>query len=71
MSIIIQFSDETEAVIISWFGAMPPFPEQFPNIGEVEASDPRWKVFYDMMNPYFPGMPEPTSPTVIITEDLK
>ncbi|HDL6972392.1 TPA: hypothetical protein PXM23_003278 [Yersinia enterocolitica] len=71
MTIIVQFSDKKEAVIISWFSAMPPFPEQFPNLGEVEASDPRWKVFYDMMSQYAPGMPEPTSPTVIITEDPK
>ncbi|HEN3248587.1 TPA: hypothetical protein U5D40_001051 [Yersinia enterocolitica] len=59
MTIIVQFSDKKEAVIISWFSAMPPIPEQFPNLGEVESNDPRWKVFYDMMNPSVPGMPEP------------
>lgn len=59
MAIIIQFSDKKETEIISWFGAMPPFPEQFPNLGEVEASDLRWNVFYDIMNPSVPGMPEP------------
>ncbi|CND89490.1 hypothetical protein [Yersinia enterocolitica] len=59
MTIIVQFSDKKEAVIISWFSAMPPSPAQFPNLGEVEASDPRWKVFYDKMNPSVPGMPAP------------
>ncbi|EMX8401598.1 hypothetical protein AAHR76_002382 [Yersinia enterocolitica] len=59
MTIIVQFLDKKEAVIISWFSAIPPSPVQFPNLGEVEASDPRWKVFYDKMNPSVPGMPEP------------
>lgn len=59
MSIIIQFSDSSETVIISYFSAMPPYPEQFPNLGEVEASDPRWEIYYDSMNPYAPGLPEP------------
>ncbi|MBX9498241.1 hypothetical protein J8Z86_19440 [Yersinia enterocolitica] len=59
MTIIVQFSDEKETKIISWFASMPPVPAQFPNIGEVEASDPRWEIFYNMMNPSIPGMPKP------------
>ncbi len=59
MTVIVQFSDKKETVIVSWFSAIPPSPVQFPNLGEVEVSDPRWKVFYDMMKPSVPGMPEP------------
>ncbi|HDL6852803.1 TPA: hypothetical protein PXO06_001082 [Yersinia enterocolitica] len=59
MSIIVKFSDEKETDIISWFAAMPPYPEQYKNIGEVETDDLRWRIYYDAVSPYITGMPEP------------
>lgn len=59
MSIIVQFSDEKETTIISWFASMPLIPDEMPNIGTVQASDPKWRIYYDAVNPHISGMPEP------------
>ena len=58
-TLIVQFSDENQTTIISWFSAYPPIPEQFPNLGYVEASDPRYHAFYEIVGYLSPGMPEP------------
>ena len=42
----VQFADDTEEVIISYFGS-PNDPEVWPNQGTVEQSDPRWKTYWD------------------------
>ncbi|CNE76380.1 MULTISPECIES: hypothetical protein [Yersinia] len=68
MTIIVQFSDSEKTKIISWFGSMPPFPEQFKNLGDVKADDPKWKDYYDLMSQFTPGMPEPIDPAMTITE---
>lgn len=47
-TIYVQFSDDTETLIVSIFGG-PQDPEYWPNQGQVEASDPRYKVFYDAL----------------------
>lgn len=54
MTIIVQFSDSEKTKIISWFGSMPPFPEQFKNLGDVKADDPKWKDYYDLMSQFTP-----------------
>ncbi|CND96545.1 MULTISPECIES: hypothetical protein [Yersinia] len=59
MTIIVQFSDEKETKIISWFASMPPFPEQFANLGEVEHDNPKWRDYYNEVTPCIIGMPEP------------
>lgn len=56
--IYVQFSDSTEQIISSYFSG-PQDTSVFQNQGAVEASDPRWKVFYDaqpsMLQQYFPA----------------
>lgn len=46
MPIYVQFKDESETEIVSWFGGKPK-PDSEPHLGEVEASDQRYKDFYD------------------------
>ena len=41
----VQFSDESEAVIISCFGGPQPV-EDWPNQNTVVTSDPRWLTYY-------------------------
>lgn len=50
----MQFSDETEEVIVSWF-CCPQSPEYYAFLGEVYADDPRYIV-------YFEGLPEVVKP---------
>ena len=45
--VYVQFSDETQTVVIGFFGA-PQDPEIWPNMDEVEESDPRYLAY---MNP--------------------
>lgn len=42
----VQFSDEKETVIISWFCCQQP-PGSYPNLGEVFPNDPRYIAYYD------------------------
>jgi hypothetical protein len=42
----VQFTDASAQVIQAYL-ASPQDPDLWPNQGTVEASDPRWKVFYD------------------------
>jgi hypothetical protein len=46
--IYVQFADETEEVIISYFAA-PQNPVMFPNQAAIYTNDPRWKVYYDKL----------------------
>lgn len=57
-TLMVQF-DETQNKIVSWFSAYPPIPEQFPGLGEVEASDPRYQDYYNIISHLSPGMPPP------------
>lgn len=58
-TINVQFSDSTEAVIITYFGG-PQDPKVYSNLGTVENSDPRWKTFFDSFPPWIQvGMPTP------------
>lgn len=44
--IYVQFSDEKETSVVSWYSAKPK-PESEPFLGEVKADDPRYKKYYD------------------------
>lgn len=46
----VQFSDSTNAVIITVFGS-PQDPEYWDNLGEVEDDDPRYIEFMSKMTP--------------------
>jgi hypothetical protein len=54
----VQFSDSSGATIIGYFGA-PQAPTVWENMGTVEASDARWKTYYDsqpaVLQPYLPA----------------
>lgn len=56
----VQFSDLTPtAVIISYYGTRQN-PDYYPNMGEVEATDPRWREFYNNAPPDIrPLLPTP------------
>lgn len=47
----VQFSDETNAVIVAYF-ASPQDPDVFLNMGTVEASDVLWHTYYDQLPAY-------------------
>lgn len=57
MLVNVQFEDETEAVIISYF-AGPQDPAYWKFQGTVDSSDPRWHTYYnslpDWLKPYLP-----------------
>lgn len=57
MTIFVQFSDEACTKIISCFVG-PQDASSWSNLGEVEASDPRWRIFYEQMTdaskPFWP-----------------
>lgn len=59
--IYVQFADATQDRVISYFGC-PQDEEAFPNQGEIDTSDPRWKAYYDAQDPFWiqPGLPAPT-----------
>lgn len=44
--VYIQFSDSTDATIVSYFGS-PQDPEIYPNYAQIDTSDVRWKAYYD------------------------
>lgn len=59
MKINVQFADETEQTIISFFSVVQN-PQTFPNQGQVEADDPRWAEFYHSIPvDGRTGLPEP------------
>lgn len=56
----VQFADSTQTVIVSYFGA-PQDESEFPNQGAVDASDARYKTFFNSLpQSATPGMPVPT-----------
>lgn len=58
-TLYVQFSDETETVIQSVF-ANPQDPEIYPNQGEVDTSDERYRAFYNSLPLIIRnGLPEP------------
>lgn len=48
MKLHVQFSDETEAKIVSWFSS-PQLAGSFEFTGEVEPDDPRYIFFLDTL----------------------
>ncbi|WP_145562547.1 hypothetical protein [Yersinia aldovae] len=59
MNINVQFSDETESVITALFGG-PQSSDDFDFLGEVDANDARYIVFYDALPELFRrSLPEP------------
>jgi hypothetical protein len=61
-TLCVQYSDTTEAVIVSYFGS-PQDPSVYPGYGTVETSDARWKTFYDSEPFMQSGLPAPTEIT--------
>lgn len=57
-SLFVQFADDTEEVIVSYFPAQQD-PKVYPHQGTVDTSDPRWRVFWealpDSAKPYLPA----------------
>jgi hypothetical protein len=58
----VQFADATEDRVVSYVGC-PQEAAAFPNQGELDASDPRWKTYYDAQDKFCiqPGLPAPTT----------
>ncbi len=54
----VQFADESEAKIVSYF-AGPQDSAEYPNQGTVQTDDDRWKAFYETVSseirPYVPS----------------
>lgn len=44
----VQFADDTESGIVSYFPC-PQDPKVFQHLGVVEASDPRWHAYYEQL----------------------
>ncbi|WP_186260355.1 hypothetical protein [Burkholderia gladioli] len=61
MQLNVQFKDSTEGAICAFFAAAQN-PSDFPNSGTVDASDARWKTFYESVPGSRIGMPTPTTP---------
>ncbi|CNF61202.1 hypothetical protein [Yersinia frederiksenii] len=58
----VQFADANEAVIISYFCCQQD-PIYYDFLGEVEADDPRYIVFYEKMPDYVQvSLPTPIYP---------
>lgn len=49
-TINVQFGDSTETAIVAYF-ACAQDPAVYANIGTVDASDSRWKAFYEYFSP--------------------
>ena len=43
--LLVQFSDSTQETIIAFLPGLQD-PVVFPNQGEVDSTDPRWKAFF-------------------------
>ncbi len=54
----VQFADSTSAVITAYLDS-PQDPATWPNQGQIETTDPRWKTFYDAGLCINAGMPAP------------
>ena len=50
-SINVQFADDSEESIVSYFPG-PQDPSAFPHQGTVESSDQRWATFYEILDPF-------------------
>jgi hypothetical protein len=60
MQINVQFSDDTETTVVSYF-AGPQNAVEWANLGVVDTSDARYKSFYDSMpSAAQQGMPSPS-----------
>lgn len=46
MQINVQFSDNTEERVVGYFSS-PQDPTVWPNMGQIDTSDARWKTYYD------------------------
>lgn len=61
MILNVQFSDSTDAVIVSYFGC-PQDAAVFPNQGIVNTDDAKWSVFYgEVPESMQSGLPVPTA----------
>ncbi|SEI42743.1 hypothetical protein SAMN05192539_1001329 [Paraburkholderia diazotrophica] len=49
-SLVVQFSDSTQKTIVSYFGSLQD-ESQIPNLGSVQASDPRWGALVNLFPP--------------------
>jgi hypothetical protein len=57
----VNFSDSTQTTIVAFFGCTQD-ASIFPNQGTVDASDARWKAFYEAQPIYARGLlPAPTA----------
>lgn len=59
-AINVQFSDAAGSAVITYFGS-PQDPGAYPNQGTLDASDPRWKAWYDSVPSCQPFLPAPVS----------
>lgn len=48
--IYVQFLEEEEVTIISWFSG-PQDPVYYPYFAAITADDPRWVVYFESMPP--------------------
>jgi len=61
MPIYVQFSDSTEATVITYFAGQQP-PAIYANLGTVNPGDARWATFYNAMSLVMQvGLPAPTA----------
>jgi hypothetical protein len=61
MDLYVQFSDETETIIIG-FASAPQPPETWPIQGVVTTADARWKTYYEAASDFQKQfLPSPTS----------
>ncbi|MFK2876878.1 hypothetical protein [Rhodanobacter hydrolyticus] len=51
----VQFSDSTESTIIAYF-ANAQDPTQYPNQSVIQASDIRWKTYFDEQSTWIQGL---------------
>lgn len=59
MKLFIQFKDETESEVVSYFMSKQD-PEVYQFLGEIDTSDERWKKYYESLPPYAQELvPEP------------
>lgn len=60
-TVYVQFADSTDAMIVAAF-AVAQNPAYYPNSGEVDTSDARWKTYYDSLPEFAQvGWPAPTA----------
>jgi hypothetical protein len=60
-TINVQFSDSSDEVVVSYF-ASPQDGNVWPNQGEIDTGDSRWKAYYDTQpEPIKSLLPAPTN----------